>query len=74
LYREMYGPYVPPVSTEEEARHAICCWTTIRQLERDGLIGPATDDQGNQIYRKGERVFRITPLGLNVRAGEKELN
>jgi hypothetical protein len=74
LHREMYGPYVPPVSTKREARHAISCWCTNRQLERDGLIEHATDDQGNQLYRRGQRVLRITTLGLNVTSGELKLN
>jgi hypothetical protein len=74
LHREMYGPYVPPVFTKREARHAISSWCAIRQLEREGLIEPATDEQGNQIYRRGQRVSRISSLGENVLSGQRDLN
>ena len=62
LHLEMYGPYSEPVTTKEEARKAILGWCCVRVLERDGLLKPVTDDQGNQVYRRGQRVFQISPL------------
>jgi hypothetical protein len=74
LFRELCGPYARPAPTAKEARQAIYAWIIVRQLERDGLIEPVTDDQGNQIYRRGQRSFKATPLGLNVASGAQELN
>jgi hypothetical protein len=74
LFRELCGPYARPALTAKEARQAIYAWIIVRQLERDGILEPVTDDQAKQEYRHGQRVFTMTSLGRNYAAGLKGQN
>ena len=44
------------------------------ELKREGSIVYKTDAQGNVIYRGGQPVFILSPLGLNKFAGQRGLN
>lgn len=74
LFRELCGPYARPAPIKKEAREAIHAWIILRQAELEGHVEPATDDQGNQLYRLGQRCFKVTQLGLNYAAGRNKRN
>ena len=44
------------------------------ELKREGYLVHKTDAQGNVIYRGGQPVFILSPVGLNKISGERGLN